>query len=80
MFCGFQLLILSVLTFCSAKGRHFHCGDFEAMGRHFCEVLMDYTRARPKGCRYEKYEKSSLARFLNRQSTIVAWLLRSVSR
>ena len=46
-------------TFCGAnfgniaKGRHFHCGDFEAMGRHFCEVLMDYTHARPEGCRSE---------------------------
>ena len=46
-------------SFCSAKGRHFHCGDFEAMGRHFCEVLMDYTRARPKGCRYG-YNMSSI--------------------
>lgn len=39
-------------TFCGAnfgdmeKGRHFHVGDFEEMGRHFCEVLLEYTEAK----------------------------------
>ncbi|XP_015761742.1 PREDICTED: cytosolic carboxypeptidase 2-like [Acropora digitifera] len=29
-----------------AKGRHFHVGDFEEMGRHFCEVLLEYSEAK----------------------------------
>ncbi|XP_015750259.1 PREDICTED: cytosolic carboxypeptidase 3-like [Acropora digitifera] len=39
-------------TFCGAnfgdmaKGRHFHVGDFEEMGRHFCEVLLEYSEAK----------------------------------
>ncbi|KAK3735677.1 hypothetical protein QZH41_011997 [Actinostola sp. cb2023] len=39
-------------TFCGAnfgdmeKGRHFNTHDFEDMGRHFCEVLMEYSEAK----------------------------------
>jgi len=39
-------------TFCGAnfgdmaKGRHFHVGDFEGMGRDFCEVLLEYSEAK----------------------------------
>lgn len=28
------------------RGRHFHVGDFEEMGRHFCEVLLEYSEAK----------------------------------
>ena len=28
------------------RGRHFHIGDFEEMGRHFCEVLLEYSEAK----------------------------------
>ena len=34
------------------KGRHFHVGDFEEMGRHFCEVLLEYSEAK-SGNRWE---------------------------
>ena len=30
----------------SEKGRHFHVGDFEEMGRDFCEVLLEYSEAK----------------------------------
>ncbi|XP_031548835.1 cytosolic carboxypeptidase 2-like isoform X2 [Actinia tenebrosa] len=39
-------------TFCGAnfgdmeRGRHFNTRDFQDMGRHFCEVLMEYSEAK----------------------------------
>ncbi|XP_070534073.1 uncharacterized protein [Ptychodera flava] len=40
-------------TFCGSKNlvstdppRHFTTKDFEAMGKHFCEVVLEYTRAK----------------------------------
>ena len=35
-----------IFTLTREKGRHFHVGDFEEMGRHFCEVLLEYSEAK----------------------------------
>ncbi|XP_077989987.1 uncharacterized protein LOC144444443 isoform X3 [Glandiceps talaboti] len=48
-------------TFCGSKNllstdppRHFTTKDFEAMGRHFCEVVMEYSRAKENKSLYSE--------------------------
>ena len=45
-FVLFKLICLRFFASNRAKGRHFHVGDFEEMGRHFCEVLLEYSEAK----------------------------------